>query len=126
MSKDPSDPKAEQKRTRLNAELANQFGYPRRKRGENRVDATPGRGSLTGELEEPQVDGAEVEVEAELEDKDAVVPEVTAKKSLFELPRKEPSRQPLLTADNVTSPTAPAAPATPAPPPGTKPTGRRD
>jgi hypothetical protein len=116
VSKDPSDPtKADpkaQERTRLNAELAHQYGQGRRRRrteGALEEEATPGRNALTGELEEVQPDGAEVDVE----EKD--VAPVVAAKSIFELPRREPSRQPLLNADNVTSssPSEPAAPAAP-------------
>lgn len=115
MSKDPSDPKnADPKaaeRTRLNAELAHQYGHQRRRRADGTLDeATPGRNALTGELEEAQPDGAEVEVSAEEKD----VAPVVAAKSIFELPRREPSRQPLLNADNVTS-TSPSEPAPPAP-----------
>lgn len=122
MSKDPGDPKkadpTPQERTRLNAELAHQYGHaPRRRRradGELEEDATPGR-SATGELEEPQPDGAEVDVE------EKEVAPVVATKSIFELPRREPSRQPLLNADNVTSSSSPSEP--PAAPAG-KPTRR--
>jgi len=113
VSKDPGDPKnadpRAQERTRLNAELAHQYGQVRRRRADGTLDeATPGRNALTGELEEVQPDGAEVDVE----EKD--VAPVVAAKSIFELPRREPSRQPLLNADNVTSSSsersAPAAP----------------
>jgi hypothetical protein len=63
---------ARDQRTRLNAELAHQYGGAR-KRG-----AEPGRGSLTGELVEKQdvaPDGAELE-EQELEGQDSVEQEV--------------------------------------------------
>lgn len=104
---------ARDQRTRLNAELAGQFNSGARKPG-----VTPGRSSLTGELVET-ADGAEPEL-AEEEVQVAEEPqEVVArepKKSLFELPRKEPSRQPLLSSSSVDTkkPGAPGA----APKPG--------
>lgn len=126
MSKDPSDPKnADPKageRTRLNAELAHQYGHARRRRADGTLDqATPGRNALTGELEEAQPDGAEVEAEVDAEEKD--VAPVVAAKSIFELPRREPSRQPLFNADNVTSTSTTETAAPPAAPFG-KPTRR--
>lgn len=108
---------ARDQRTRLNAELAHQ--YNGRKKG---AAVTPGRSSLTGELVENQdvaPDGAEVE-ERELEAEEDVA-DREPKKSLFELPRKDTSRQPLLAspfaspgrAESVTpQAAAPAAPAT--------------
>ena len=108
---------ARDQRTRLNAELAAQYSGGNRKRGA----VTPGRSSLTDDLAAKQdapgeLEEAEVAVEAEAE---LVAPE-RASKSLFDLPRKEPSRQPLLSGD---APTAPAASSKPLPPP--KPSGPR-
>ena len=88
---------ARDQRTRLNAELAHQYGGQRKKGG---PAAAPGRSALTtgladaveGELEE-QVEG---EGEADVEAAAPAVENEQPKKSLFELPRKEPSRQPLL------------------------------
>jgi len=110
---------ARDQRTRLNAELAHQYG---RKRGG--PAATPGRNSLTGELDEMQ----EGEVDAEVEEQEAEAPEAEQvaapeqKKSLFELPRKEPSRQPLPSSP-VSAASKPGSPppAASAPAPSAKP-----
>ena len=104
---------ARDQRTRLNAELAHQYNGSTR-RGAGKV--TPGRSSLTEDLVEP----AEADVEAEVDEQQeaevaqAEAPERESKKSLFELPRKEPSRQPLLPGVSAAAP--PAAPAGPAKP----------
>ncbi len=103
---------ARDQRTRLNAELAHQ--YNGRKKG---AAVTPGRSSLTGELVEEHEpappDGAEVE-EQELETAEEDLADREPKKSLFELPRKEPSRQPLLSSPFGPQPATPAALAAPA------------
>ena len=86
---------ARDQRTRLNAELAHQYGGQRKKG----PAAAPGRSALTneltevveGELEEPAAEG-----EGDVEAAAPTVENEQPKKSLFELPRKEPSRQPLL------------------------------
>jgi hypothetical protein len=114
---------ARDQRTRLNAELAHQYG------GALKRGAEPGRGSLTGELVEKQdvaPDGAELE-EQELEGQDSVEQEVepAPRKSLFELPRKEPSRQPLLASPFGAQPTTPASPAAPDAPGSTTPKAPR-
>jgi hypothetical protein len=100
-------------RTRLNAELAFQYA-----RGGVRKKAEPGRGGLSEELG----DLAEGEVETELDASaheanageqadaaQAIAPE--AKKSIFELPRREPAR-PALPSDTV-APGAPGGPSKP-------------
>ena len=98
---------ARDQRTRLNAELAHQYSGQRKKAG----PATPGRNALTGELTE----GVEGELDENVEgegDVEAAAPAVEnapPKKSLFELPRKEPSRQPLLGSTETPAAPAPAA-----------------
>jgi hypothetical protein len=113
VSKDQkSDPKTQkpQEQTRLHSELAaryaNQMAPVRKKKPE------AGRGSLTEELEDaaPEAEGQEQELEAaELE---AAEHEQEPKKSLFELPRKEPSR-PTLLGGGVEADTASGAPVQP-------------
>lgn len=97
---------ARDQRTRLNAELAHQYNGSRKRGAES-----PGRSSLTGELEKQDAapDGVEVE-EQELEAEEQEL-EAEPKKSLFELPRKEPSRQPLPASPFGAQPAAAAAPA---------------
>lgn len=107
---------ARDQRTKLNAELAHNYGSARK-----RTAATPGRSALT--TEEQLVDAVEPELEEQEEAAEHEEPQVAAepKKSLFELPRKEPSRQPLpgspFGAQAATP--QPAAPTKPAPPPPT-------
>lgn len=106
---------ARDQRTRLNAEVAQQYGGSSTKRG---PAVKPGRNALTGELVETQEaapDGVELE-EQELEGEEREVVETAPKKSLFELPRKEPSRQPLPASPFGAQPAAPAASAAPAAP----------
>lgn len=114
------------KTTRLQGELAHRYSgaTPARKKPQ------PGQGSLTETLEEAQ----EHEVEGEEGDQDLAPegerPEILAepKKSLFELPRKEPTRPSLLGGGIEAAPPA-AAPSAPtqasAPTPGKKSTTTR-
>jgi hypothetical protein len=108
--------------TKLNGELAHRY----QSQGPARKKPRPGQGSLTEDLapaEEAAVDAEqEHEQEAEVE---AEGPEVLAepKKSLFELPRKDPIRPSLLGGGIEVGPpaAAPAAPTqAPAPTPGKK------
>jgi hypothetical protein len=108
------------KTTKLQGELAHRYAAatPARKK-------QPGRGSLTEDLAEKQEGEVEAEAEQEQEqDIEAEGPEVLAepKKSLFELPRKDPIRPSLLGGGiEVDPPAPPAAPAQPAAPtPGKK------
>lgn len=111
------------KTTRLQGELASRYAAstPAKKK-------QPGQGSLTEGLE---VQEAEVEAEQEQEQElDGEAPEVLAepKKSLFELPRKEPTRPSLLGGGVEVAPpaAAPSAPTqAPAPTPGKKSTTTR-
>jgi hypothetical protein len=109
------------KQTRLQGELAHRYATstPVRKK-------QPGRGSLTEDLAETQEDEVDADQEPQQE---AESPEVLAepKKSLFELPRKDPIRPSLLGGGiEVDAPAAaptgkPAAPGqAPAPAPGKK------
>ena len=86
---------ARDQRTRLNAELAHQYSGQRKKG----PAATPGRSALTAGLADAVEGELDEQVEGEEGDAEAAAPAVEneqPKKSLFELPRKEPSRQPLL------------------------------
>jgi hypothetical protein len=113
------------KTTRLQSELAHRYSAstPARKKPQ------PGRGSLTEDLAEAQE--AEVDAEQEQEhDAEAEAPELLAepKKSLFELPRKEPIRPSLLGGGIEVAPpaAAPSAPTqAPAPTAGKKSTTTR-
>jgi hypothetical protein len=95
---------ARDQRTRLQAELAHQYATAAGARKK-----APGRNALTeelvetdaqeheGELVEPHDPAAvEAQAEADVEDPEAA-PEPP--KSLFELPRKEPAKPPLVTDD---------------------------
>lgn len=116
--------KAEQAKTRLQAELAHRYqtgqAVGRKKK--------PGAGSLTEDLapQEAEVDAeqeheAEQENAAEQEGREVVAAE--PKPSLFNLPRKEPIRPSLLGGGiEVDAPASSAAPAKPASP-GGKPSG---
>jgi len=111
---------ARDQRTRLNAELAHQ--YNGQKKG---TRPAPGRSALTSGLTEQPAELEEEQQEGEGEEDGAALAEPQQeqpKKSLFELPRKEPSRQPLLgaTSSLTDPPPAPAAPATPAGKPPTR------
>jgi hypothetical protein len=104
---------ARDQRTRLNAELAHQYSGSRR-RGAKPV----GKGSLTQNMApQPAAQDQEAELEEEGGDQDAEQ-QVAAepKKSLFELPRREPSRPSLLpdvAVHSTPSPSTPSAPVTP-------------
>lgn len=96
---------ARDQRTRLNAELSHQYSTDVGK-------ATPGRSSLTENLTEKQDgeqehEGELEEQEPEMEGQEAEVVAREPKKSIFELPRKEPARPPLASPDKP----QPAAPA---------------
>ena len=102
------------KTTRLQGELAHRYSgaTPARKKPQ------PGQGSLTENLEEAQ----EQDVEGEEGDQE-LAPEgegpevlVEPKKSLFELPRKEPNRPSLLGGGIEVTPPAAAAPSSPTSP----------
>lgn len=102
------------KTTRLQGELAHRYAgsTPARKKPQ------PGRGSLTedlAEIAEPEVEGEEGDQELAVEGE---APEVVAepKKSLFELPRKEPIRPSLLGGGIEVTPPGAAVPASPATP----------
>lgn len=102
---------ARDQRTRLNGEVANRYTTT------NAPRKAPGRG-VNDELAEPLVED-DVEGEASpVEDAAALEAAHEPRKSIFELPRKEPSRQPLLSSSIPPAPSpAPAAPAAPATPP---------
>jgi hypothetical protein len=106
------------KQTRLQGELAHRYAAatPAKKK-------QPGQSSLTEELAEKQEGEVEAEVEQEQEaGVEADAPELLAepKKSLFELPRKEPIRPSLLGGGIEVDP-GPAAPAAPKPAASAKP-----
>lgn len=80
-------------RTRLNAEVAEQYGSV----GKRRKDE-PGRNALTNELDpaEPEVtDAPEAQdAEAAVETEAAAIQQAPPKKSVFELPRKQATPPP--------------------------------
>jgi len=120
------------KTTRLQGELANR--YSAQAQAPKKKKPQPGQGSLTEGLEEQVVEG-EQEQEQE-QDQEVEGPEILAqpKKSLFELPRKDPIRPSLLgggvevdppPAATAAKPASPGKPPAPAPTtPGKGPTRR--
>lgn len=115
--------KAEQAKTRLQAELAHRYQsgqvVGRKKK--------PGAGSLTEDLapQEPEVDAEqEHEAEQEVAEQGQEVVAAEPKPSLFNLPRKEPMRPSLLGGGiEVDAPASSAAPASKPASPGGKPSG---
>jgi hypothetical protein len=122
---DPKKSAQPVQRSRLNAELAHQFSY-------QHTGRAPGRKNRLDEeelAEAPVLDEEEAAPEqASAEHADPQAAEREPKKSVFELPRKEPTRQPLpgspftpasagTTAANTDAPAAPPPASKPKPKP---------